>query len=290
MGPVNLKNKKEFQEIVITAPKEFSIDVPELIRYKELIMSFVWKDIKVKYKQTLLGFLWVILQPLAMMTIFVVFFSKFLNIPTDNIPAPVFYFSGLILWQLFSSALNNTSNSMLSNAGVITKVYFPRLIIPISSVLVSLFDFLITSLIFLALILYYYFAFDDFSFSLVQLVLYFSLATIITCITSFGVGTFIASLNIKYRDFRFLVPFMIQFLMFVTPVIYPVSVLDNHQWLKYVFSINPMFSALNLARAPFVAVELDIYMLLISLVSMMLFFVLGIFVFKRTERFFADII
>ena len=128
----------------IEPPRKLTIDWQELWRFRELFYFFTWRDIKVKYKQTALGFLWAILQPLAMMTVFVLFFSKGLNIPTDDIPAPIFYFTGLMFWNLFSSGLSASANSMVSNAEIIKKIYFPRLIVPFSSVLVALFDFLMT--------------------------------------------------------------------------------------------------------------------------------------------------
>lgn len=281
--------EKSFEEVVITPPRKFDLEFHELIKYRGLLASYVWRDINVKYKQTVLGFLWVILQPLTMMTIFVVFFSRFLNVPTDNVPAPIFYYSGLIIWSLFASSLTNASNSMLSNAELIKKVYFPRLIIPISSVAVALFDYAITMGLFILMIIFYKFTNDSFQFSALQFVLCIPIAVLMASITAFGAGAMIAALNLKYRDFRFIVPFMVQFLMFVTPVIYPVSVLNNHIWLKYLFAINPMFSVLNISRLPFTSVELDIYMITISLISMLVLFFGGVYTFKKTERFFADI-
>ncbi len=277
------------KEIIIAPPGKFNLELKELVRYKGLLASYVWRDINVKYKQTVLGFLWAVLQPLSMMAIFTVFFSRILNVPTDNVPAPIFYFSGLIIWTLFTTSLSNASNSMLSNAEMIKKVFFPRLIIPISSVIVALFDYAITALLFILMIIFYSVTQEGFEFSLIQLFVSIPSAVLITIITAFGIGSMIAALNIKYRDFRFIVPFMIQLMMFVTPVIYPVSILNDYLWLKYVFAINPMFTALNLSRFPFTSVELDTLMMSISLTSMVVLFIVGVYTFKRTERFFADI-
>ena len=213
------------KEYIIEAPKKVNINWSELWRYNELFYFFTWRDIKVKYKQTILGFLWAILQPLAMMTVFVLFFAKGLKVSTDNIPAPIFYFVGLMFWNLFSSGLNSSANSMVANADIIKKIYFPRLIIPFSGVLVALFDFLMTLIPFVGLMIYYFFTTD----LVIHLeILYLlPLALLLTLVTTVGLGCTIAAWNVKYRDFRYIVPFMIQFLLFVTPVIYPVTMFDN---------------------------------------------------------------
>jgi len=276
-------------EYKIIPPGTFSLDLDELLRYKELFYSYAWRDIKIKYKQTVLGLLWAIIQPLVMMSMFALFFSEFLKIPTDNISAPIFYFSGLSIWTLFTTSLSNASNSMVSNAGVIQKIYFPRLIIPISSVLVAIFDYLMTLLVFIGLIIYYEITNDAFSFSIWKFIVFVPLSVLITSLTSFGIGTIIASYNVKYRDFRFLIGFMIQVLMFATPVIYPVSILNDYKGIKYILSINPIMTAVNMSRIPFQNIELDFLMVSICVVSMTILFFLGIYIFKKTEKYFADL-
>ena len=161
-------------EYYIRPQGKFSLNLKELWQYRELFWFFTWRDIKVKYKQTLLGFLWAVLQPLLMMSVFVIFFSKGLNIPTDDIPAPIFYFSGLLFWNLFSSGLSSSANSMVVNADIIKKIYFPRLIIPFSGILVAFFDFLMAFLIFIIFIAFYLFIFTDFTIQPV-IFLYFQL-------------------------------------------------------------------------------------------------------------------
>lgn len=276
-------------EYVIKPEKVLSLNWKELWSYRELFVSYIWRDVKVRYKQTLLGFSWAILQPLMMMAIFVVFFSRMLNVPTDGIPAPIFYYSGLNIWVLFSTGLSNASNSMVSNAEVIKKIYFPRIIIPMSSVVVAFFDYLMTLVVFAALIIGYSVLRDDFVFSVWKLFAYTPLAVLIAVCTAFGFGSLVASLNIKYRDFRFVIPFFIQLLMFLTPVIYPVSVLKDIEWLKYILSLNPIMLSINLSRGVFTNAPIDPVLMSISIGAMVIMFFLGIYVFRKTERFFADI-
>lgn len=274
-------------EYIIKPPGKLTINWKELWRYRELFYFFTWRDIKVKYKQTILGFLWAILQPLAMMTVFVLFFSKGLKVPTDNIPAPIFYFVGLMFWNLFSSGLNSSANSMVSNAEIIKKIYFPRLIVPFSGVLVALFDFLMTLIPFIGLMIYYG-VMTDFVFSF-HLLWQLPLALLMTVITTIGLGCMIAAWNVKYRDFRYVVPFMIQFLLFVTPVIYPVTMFDNIPIAKYILSLNPMTGVMLLARNSFSTQNLPLDLMGISIFGTVLFFVIGLFTFRKMEAYFADI-
>ncbi len=268
-------------EYIIKPPGKLTINWKELWRYRELFYFFTWRDIKVKYKQTILGFLWAILQPLAMMTVFVLFFSKGLNVPTDNIPAPIFYFVGLMFWNLFSSGLNSSANSMVSNAEVIKKIYFPRLIVPFSGVLVALFDFLMTLIPFIGLMIYYG-VMTDFVFSF-HLLWQLPLALLMTVITTIGLGCMIAAWNVKYRDFRYIVPFMIQFLLFVTPVIYPVTMFNNIPIAKYILSLNPMTGVMLLARNSFSGDILPLDLMGVSSFATVLFFIIGLFTFGKIK-------
>lgn len=261
----------------------FSFNLKELIEYKELFYFFTWRDIKVKYKQTLLGFLWAILQPLIMMIIFTFFIGKAMNVPSGGMQYPVFAFSGLILWAVFSSGITNAGNSMVSNAQIIKKIYFPRLVIPISAILVSVFDFLIAFFVFIVLTVFYEQAID-----LSKALILWPSALIVTVIATFGPGCLLAALNVKYRDFRYVIPFLVQALLFLTPVIYPISILDN-DWLKYALALNPMYAAISIFRAPMVGSGADVIMIGISLISGLLFFVAGLIYFRKTEMYFADL-
>jgi lipopolysaccharide transport system permease protein len=275
------------QEYIIEAPKKVAINWSELWRYRELFYFFTWRDIKVKYKQTVLGFLWAILQPLAMMTVFVLFFSKGLKISTDNLPAPIFYFVGLMFWNLFSSGLNSSANSMVTNAEIIKKIYFPRLIIPFSGVLVALFDFLMTLIPFIGLMLYYWITTD---FMISWHILYLlPLSLLLTLITTVGLGCTIAAWNVKYRDFRYVVPFVIQFLLFVTPVIYPVTMFDNIPFLKYILALNPMTGVMIMARNGFSSEVLPLDLIGVSIFTALILLITGLYTFRKMEAYFADI-
>ncbi len=275
-------------EYFIRPQGKFSLNLKELWQYRELFYFFTWRDIKVKYKQTFLGFLWAILQPLLMMTVFVVFFSRALKVPTDNIPAPIFYFSGLLLWNLFSSGLSSSANSMVTNADIIKKVYFPRLIIPYSGVLTALFDFLMALLLFIGLIIFYKLTVPTINISY-NILLFLPISLVLTIITTIGLGCTLAALNVKYRDFRYVIPFTIQFLLFVTPVIYPVSIFQNIPYLKYILAINPMTGAVILGRSAFMPTPPDWSVIGISIFSAILLFFIGLYVFRKMEAYFADI-
>jgi lipopolysaccharide transport system permease protein len=256
-------------------------DWKELWRYRELFYFFTWRDIKIKYKQTVLGFLWAVLQPLLMMTIFTLFFGKALNIPSQNLPYPVYVFSGLLIWNMFSAGLTNASGSMVNNASIIKKIYFPRLIIPVSSILVALFDFLMAFVLLLGILLFY-----RQPVSMVAVILW-PVAIVITIIATLGLGSLLAALNVKYRDFRYVIPFLVQILFFLTPIIYPISLL-KYPILQYMLVCSPMYAAVELFRYPLTGIMPDVSFLLISLTSGLVLLLLGVIYFKRTEDFFAD--
>lgn len=269
-------------EYIITTPKKISIGIKELWQYRELFYFFTWRDIKVKYKQAMFGFAWAILQPLVTMLIFT-FLGNMLNIPSDNIPYPVFAYSGLMLWTMFSSAVTNAGNSMVTSSNIIKKIYFPRLIIPVSSILVAAFDFIMAFIVFIGLIIYF-----NIEVSVFKVICFVPISVIITIIASFGLGSFLASLNVKYRDFKYIIPFFVQSLMFLTPVIYPVSVL-KYQWAKYLMAVNPMSGAIDLTRNAIINNPLNLDCFLISVVSAIIIFFVGLFYFRKTEAYFADI-
>lgn len=269
-------------ETRISPPSKVSLNLGELWQYKELFYFFTWRDIKVKYKQTFLGFAWAVLQPFLLMVIFSVFFGKALNVPSDGIPYPLFAFSGLLLWNVFSSGLSGAGNSMVSNANIIKKIYFPRLIIPISAILVAVFDFFMAFIVYLALVWYY-----DYSLSF-SLLFWIPACLILTVIATFGPGALIASLNVKYRDFRYLLPFMIQVLLFLTPVIYPISLVSK-PWLQTLLAFNPMYAPISLFRNVLVNKPMELNLIYISIASGIFFLIIGLFYFRKTESYFADL-
>lgn len=255
----------------------------ELWQYRELFFIFTWRDIKVKYKQTVLGFLWAVLQPLLMMTVFTVFFGKIINknIPQE-LPYPVFVFAGLILWNVFSTGLINSGNSMVTNSNIIKKIYFPRLIIPVSSVIASVFDFLMSLVIYAVLLIYYQIPFQPLA------LVYIPVALVLTFFTTVGAGSFLAALSVKYRDFRYIIPFLVQFLLFVTPVIYPDTIAENY-WSRLLIEINPMTGALHMIRCGILGTPINNSLVLLSVTSSFIFLFVGIFTFRKTETYFADI-
>ncbi len=270
-------------EYIIRPAKGLKLDFSELWEFRELIFIFTWRDIKVKYKQTFLGFAWAVLQPLLMMGIFAVFFGRVLNVPSDGLPYPLFSFAGLMFWNIFATGVSQAGNSMVSNAGIIKKIYFPRLIIPLSSILSAVFDFLMTLLIYAALIIYY-----GISINIFFLGICFLFSLVLTIITTFGLGSLIAALNVKYRDFRYIIPFMIQVLLFVTPVIYPLSMVEK-PWLKYILQLNPMAGAVSVARAGLLGKMPDPGIIGISSLMALILLIGGIIVFRKTESTFADL-
>jgi len=270
-------------EFEIKPQNKFNLGLKELWEYRELFYFFTLRDIKVKYKQTVLGFLWAVLQPLAMAFLFTFFLGKAITNYTGlTLPYKIFALSGLVIWGIFSSGLNNAGNSMVSNANIIKKIYFPRLIIPISAVLVGLFDFIMAFFIFLVFSL-----FNGVSFSW-NAFIYFPIAVLLTCIATFGAGTLLAALNIKYRDFRYMIPFLIQLLLFLTPVIYPVSI-SNNMYLNWLLALNPMTAPLDVFRASISGQQLHLMQDGISIVSSLVILVTGLVYFRKTEAYFADL-
>ena len=270
-------------EYVIDSSRKSLFNWREIWFYKELFYFFTWRDVKVKYKQTALGFLWAVLQPALMAIIYTYFFGKALNIPSQSMEYPVFVFSGLMVWNIFSSGINNASGSMVNNANIIKKIFFPRLIIPVSSILVALFDFLMAMIVFVIVLIL-------FRQSVAWSALWAWPASIVFAImATLGPGSLLAALNVKYRDFRYVIPFLVQLLFFITPVLYPVSFL-KYPALQYVVAASPLYVAVELFRLPMIGHHnIDTSFLIISSISGMALLILGLVYFKRTEDFFADL-
>jgi lipopolysaccharide transport system permease protein len=266
----------------IRPPSGFSLGIKELWHYRELFYFFTWRDIKVKYKQTYLGVLWALLQPLGMMLIFSFIFSRTLKIETPLTHYPVFVLSGLVLWGLFNSSVSHAGESMIQNASIIKKIYFPRLIIPCSAILVAMFDFLMAFFIFIILCIWYKQHVD------LSALFFFPAGILLTLLAAFGMGTFLAALNIKFRDFRYVVPFFLQVLFFSSQVIYPLQSI-NQTYLKYILALNPLNGAIELFHAPLTGLPPDMNVILISSATALLLAATGLFYFRKTETYFADI-
>lgn len=270
-------------EIIIKPKKTFSLnDIKELWRYKELLYFFSWRDLKVRYKQTFIGVAWAVFQPFITMVVFSIFFGGLAKMPSDGVPYPIFVYVGLLFWQFFSSALSDTSSSLITNQPIITKVYFPRLILPISSVITKLVDFVIATVILVGLMFYYGYIPHLSGLLILPLLLF------ITFMASVGLGLFLASINVKYRDVRYALPFFIQMLLFITPVIYPASIAGKY---SFILAINPMMGVIQSARAALLGTAPINWLLInISLLGTFALLIFGIYIFKKTERYFADII
>jgi lipopolysaccharide transport system permease protein len=258
-----------------------TLDVRELWGYRELLFVLTMRDIKVRYKQTALGAAWAILQPFMTMVVFTIFFGHLANMPSDGFPYPVFVYSALVPWTFFANAITSSSNSLVGSAHLISKVYFPRLIIPLSSVGVGIVDFVVASSILLAMMLFYGVGWT------VNLLMA-PVLLLAMMFTALGVGTCLSALTVSYRDFRYVVPFMVQFWMFVTPVVWPASLVpERWRWLLY---FNPMSGIIEGLRAVFLGKTFDFTGLATSGFVAMVLFIAGVAYFKRVERRFADVI
>ncbi len=268
---------------VIRPRKTFGLkDVKELWQYRELLYFFVWRDLKVRYKQTFIGIAWAIFQPFITMVVFSIFFGGLAKMPSDGVPYPIFVYVGLLFWQFFSSALSDTSMALINNQAIITKVYFPRLILPVSSVITKLVDFFIATIVLIGLMFYYGYM------PHISGLLILPLLLLITFMASVGFGLFLASINVKYRDVRYALPFFIQIMLFITPVIYPASIAGKY---SYLLAANPMMGVIQSARAAILGTAPINWLLInISLIGTFALLIFGIYVFKKTERYFADII
>jgi lipopolysaccharide transport system permease protein len=271
-------------EYEIRPVNRFSLNFKEIWEYKELFYFFTWRDVKVKYKQTVLGFVWAVLQPTLMMFVFTFLFGKVIGAQENiKLPYPVFVYTGLLLWGIFSGGVQAAGSSMVNNSNIIKKVYFPRLIIPLSAVLVSVFDFLMTMVPFIVMIIIYQVHVDW-----LRLIFFFPLSVLIVLSTTFGMGAFLAAVNVKYRDFRYVLPFIVQFLMFATPVIYPVNLIQD-KTIQTLLSLNPLSGAINIFRAVFEDGIVDYQLLGLNLLLSLGFLIFGIFYFRKTEAYFADL-
>ena len=270
-------------ETIIKPIKGFAnLELKELWRYRELLYFLAWRDIKVRYKQTVIGILWAILQPLLTMVVFVIFFGRIAGISSGDIPYPIFAYAGLLFWNYFSNSLSGASTSLVLNQKIIQKMYFPRIIMPIASTLVYLIDFFFAATIFIVLMIYY-----RFSPTLIGILLLLP-ALIITFLSFSGLGLIFSAINVKYRDVRYALPFFIQLLIFVTPVIYPISILGNYQWLWY---LNPMSGVIETMRVGLLGVgTINWGLFASSIILAILLFFFGVLYFKKSEKDFADLV
>jgi lipopolysaccharide transport system permease protein len=259
-----------------------SLKLKELWEYRELLYFLIWRDIKVRYKQTVLGAAWAILQPLFTMVVFSLFFGKLAGMPSDGIPYPIFSYAALVPWTYFAQGLSQSSNSLVGSANLIKKVYFPRLVVPISAVLSGSVDFVLAFIVLLGMMLY---------FGIVPTlnVLWLPLLLLLALTTSLGVGLWLTAMNVQFRDVRHIVPFMVQAWMFATPIAYPSSLLDE-PW-KTLYGLNPMAGVVEGFRWALLGTDTQpgsmIYVSALVSVSLL---ISGAFYFRRMEKTFADVV
>lgn len=253
----------------------------EIWAYRELLFFLTWRDIKIRYKQTLLGAAWAIIQPLFAMLLFTLLFGKLGKIPSDNIPYPLFAYAGLLPWTFFANAVTNSGNSLVGSTSLITKVYFPRMIIPAAAVAAGLVDFLIAFLLLIPLLIYYRISF---TWNLLMLPLFLILTTLL----ALGVGMWMSALNVRFRDVRYALPFMIQLWLFASPVIYPLSMVPE-KW-KWILSLNAMTGIIEGFRASLFGKDFEWQAIIVSAGLTMFLLVGAAYVFRRVEDTFADIV
>lgn len=274
----------ETKQYLIIKPKKGwqLIDFKELIEYRDLFYLLVSRDIKVRYKQTVLGGLWAIIQPFFLMVVFTLFFGNLAKVPSDGIPYPIFSYAALIAWTYFSNSVSNSGNSLLQESALISRVYFPRLIAPLTPVLAGLLDFAIAFILLIGMMLYYHIYP-----TIMALILPF--LVILMMLTASGVGMSLAALNAQYRDIRYTIPFLVQFWMFASPVVYPMSMVPEKYHLIY--ALNPMTGIIEGFRSALLGtVAFPAQILLVSTMVSVILFVIGAFYFRQTERYFADVI
>ena len=269
--------------VVIIEPSRswVSLNLRDLWAYRELLYFLTWRDVKVRYKQTVLGVAWTVLQPLLTMLIFTIFFGKLAGVPSDNIPYPIFAYAGLLPWTFFSNTVNNSANSVVGSANLITKIYFPRMLIPGGVVVAGLVDFAIAHVMLAALMIYYRVALTINIVMLPGLIL-------LVALLALGIGMWLSALNVKYRDVRFALPLLIQLWMFVSPVIYPSSFLPA-RW-RWVLGLNPLTGIIEGFRSSLFGHPFNWVTLAISAAITLILLVYSAYAFRQMEKSFADIV
>jgi lipopolysaccharide transport system permease protein len=259
-----------------------ALNLREIWQYRELLYFLSLRDIKVRYKQTLLGVLWAIIQPFFTMVVFSIFFGKLAKMPSDGIPYPIFAYAALVPWTLFANALTQSSNSLVQSANLLKKVYFPRLIIPISSVLAGTVDFVLAFVVLLAMMLFY---------GIVPTanIIWLPFFLVLTCGTALGVGLWLSAMNVKFRDVRYAVPFLTQFWLFATPIAYPSSLLSD-PW-RTLYGMNPMAGVVEGFRWALLGTETaPDSLVIVSVFTMLILLGTGLAFFRRVEKTFADVV
>ncbi len=259
-----------------------SLRLGELWHYRELLYFLTWRDVKIRYKQTALGVAWAVLQPLITMVIFSVIFGQLAKLPSDGIPYPVFSYAALLPWGLFSGALQRAGTSLVTNANLITKVYFPRLVIPVSAVAAGLVDFAISFVVLLCLMLYY-------GIMPTWTIVTIPLFVLLAVLTALAVSLWLSALNVQYRDVQYMIPFLIQAWMYASPVAYSAGLVPTGPW-RIVYGLNPMAGVIQGFRWALLGGNPPDELIAISVAMVLLLLISGLYYFRRMERTFADVV
>jgi lipopolysaccharide transport system permease protein len=282
---LNVINEPETRKTIIQPSKGWKIvDLKELIRSRELIFFMTWRDLKVRYKQTVLGVAWAIIQPVMTMVVFSIFFGGLARVPSDGIPYPLFSLAGLLPWQLFENSLRNASRSLVTNRNMITKIYFPRVVLPLSSVLACIVDFFVAVPILIFMMIYYHYSPNIY----LLLIPFYILLTIIT---SLGVALWFSAMDVLYRDIGYIIPFICQLWMYLTPIAYGSGMISNPK-LQFIYNLNPMVGVVNGFRSSLLGVynTVPIQSIVFSSEISILILISGLVYFRRMEKQFADLI
>ncbi len=276
------KKLEELPVLIIRPPRKWvPINFRELWAYRELLTTFILRDIKIRYKQTALGFAWAIIQPLFMMVIFTIIFGGFAKIPSEGVPYPLFSMAALLPWTLFSEGLTRSTMSLVANANIMTKVYFPRLVMPLSGVLSPLVDFAISILILVVMMAYY-------GFVPTLNIVFLPLFILLALATSLSIGLWLSALNVKYRDFQYTVPFIIQLWLYASPVVYPASMIPES--IRFLYGLNPMVGVIEGFRWALLGTAMPGGLLFVSVSVVVVLLISGMFYFRRMEQYYADIV
>lgn len=276
------KNTKSLPRVIITPEKGWlALNLVDLWRYRELLFFLTWRDVKIRYKQTLLGAAWAILQPLLTMVIFSVVFGRLAHLPSEGVPYSIFTYAALLPWQFFAFALNNSSNSLVGSQNLISKIYFPRLVIPIAAVLPGLVDFAFSFVVMVGMMVFYHVPLSP---RILALPAFLFLALV----TALAVGLWLSALNVQYRDVRFVVPFLIMFWQFASPVAYSVTLIPE-DW-RFLYDLNPMSGVVEGFRWALLGTGQVGSLLWVSVAIVCMLLVSGLIYFKRREHTFADVI
>lgn len=278
-----MTGKADLPAIVIEPSRGWlRLNLAELLQHRELVFFLAWRDVKVRYKQTVLGGLWAILQPIVTMLVFSIFFGRLAKVPSDGVPYPIFSYTALVPWTLFATGLTQASNSLVAGANLLRKIYFPRLVMPIASVMVGVIDFVLAFVVLLGLMVWY-------GFVPTSAALWIPVLVLLTITTSLGAGLWLAALNVRFRDVRYVIPFLVEIWLLATPIAYPSSLLSE-SW-RTLYAVNPMVGVVEGFRWALLGTDTAPgAMMLVSSSAAVLLLMSGVVVFRRLERNLADVV